>query len=57
MALLASDRPAALDALGRALQPQPGQERDDPLWRYHVVQGRDVARWFEQLHRSVVAQR
>jgi VWFA-related protein len=54
LALRRDDRPAALRAVERALQPEPGlEERDDPWWQYHVVQGRDAAVWFERLHESL----
>jgi VWFA-related protein len=52
LALRGNDHAAALDAVERALEP-PGREHDDPWWRYHTVQGRDAAVWFERLHRSL----
>jgi len=54
LALRADDRRAALRDVDRALQPEAGlEERDDPWWHYHVVQGRDAASWFEKLHASL----
>jgi VWFA-related protein len=52
LALRGNDRKAALDAIEQALE-LPGRGRDDPWWRYHEVQGRDAAVWFERLHRSL----
>jgi VWFA-related protein len=49
------DRAATLDTVRLALRPHPGdQARDDPWWRYHVVQGRGVDTWFGALHRSLM---
>ena len=31
-------------------------DRDDPWWRYHVVQGRRVDAWFDELHRSIAVE-
>jgi VWFA-related protein len=54
LALRSNDRAAALAAAQQAGQP-PGGERDrvDPWWRYHSIQGRDAAVWFDRLHRSL----
>jgi VWFA-related protein len=51
LALLDDDRAAALGEVQRALQ-LPGTE-GDPWWRYHAIQGRDAARWFDELYRSL----
>ena len=54
LALRGDDRAAALDAVQRALQPPGGPlDRDDPWWRYHAVQGRDAAGWFDRLYGSL----
>jgi VWFA-related protein len=54
LALSANDRTAALEALGQALRPPAeGEARDDPLWRYHVVQGREADAWLEKLRASL----
>jgi VWFA-related protein len=54
LALAANDRVAALAMVERALQPAEGERgRDDPWWRYHTVQGRDFAGWFDRLHESL----
>jgi len=54
LALRGHDRAAALDAVQWALQPQGGErDRVDPWWRYHTVQGRDAAGWFDRLHKSL----
>jgi tetratricopeptide (TPR) repeat protein len=57
LALRANDRLAALAAVERALQPGGDErERDDPWWRYHTLQGRDSAAWFDRLHESLQAE-
>ena len=56
LALRNGDRGAALDAARRAMRPRAGQDRDDPWWRYHVLQGRRVDDWFERLHESLGAE-
>ena len=54
LALRANDRVAALAAVERALQPTGGERgREDPWWRYHTLQGRDSAGWFDRLHESL----
>jgi tetratricopeptide (TPR) repeat protein len=56
LALQADDRVAALDAARLALRPRAGQDRDDPWWRYHLVQGRRVDSWFARLHESLASE-
>jgi tetratricopeptide (TPR) repeat protein len=57
LAFRGNDRAAALDAVGRALRPEPFRpDRDDPWWRYHVVQGRRVGAWFAELHASLAVE-
>jgi tetratricopeptide (TPR) repeat protein len=56
LALADNDRAAALDAVREAVRPDNDEDRDDPWWRYHVVQGRRVDTWFEALRRSLAAQ-
>jgi tetratricopeptide (TPR) repeat protein len=54
LALRANNRGAALAAVERALPPAGGdRESADPWWRYHSIQGRDAAGWFERLHESL----
>jgi tetratricopeptide (TPR) repeat protein len=55
LALSRNDRAAALRALREALQPGD-EDRDDPLWRYHVVQGRDADAWLARLHESLAVE-
>jgi VWFA-related protein len=55
LALSGSDRAAALAALREALQPGH-EDRDDPLWRYHVVQGRGADAWLARLHESLAVE-
>ena len=57
LAFRGNDRAAALDAVQRALRPEASRpDRDDPWWRYHVVQGRRVDAWFDELHRSLAVE-
>jgi tetratricopeptide (TPR) repeat protein len=55
LALSRNDRSGSLAALREAVQPG-AEDRDDPLWRYHVVQGRAADAWFTRLHRSLAVE-
>jgi VWFA-related protein len=52
-----NDRAAALDEAREALRrPLRRQDRDDPWWRYHSVQGRGVPARFEKLYQSLTGE-
>jgi Flp pilus assembly protein TadD len=53
LALRGGDRRGAIEAARRSLRPRADQERVDPWWHYHVLQGRRVESWFESLHLSL----
>jgi VWFA-related protein len=55
LALSRSDRAGALEAVREALRAD-GPDRDDPLWRYHSVQGRAADAWFARLRQSLAVE-
>jgi tetratricopeptide (TPR) repeat protein len=53
LARRANDREAARQTIERVLAPPELDERDDPWWRYHTVQGRTVDERLDALRRLV----